>query len=123
MQIVWAFDALALIFFLAVLYALWTKRPAGNTSVAAILAVFCALMGNPDQFQTFKFSFTGIETSAREVIQQAQVTIQQLQKLATALAEESLNDLALSCGPIMPDIQEKIRIRNEIMESLRAIMR
>jgi hypothetical protein len=70
----WGFNALALIFFAVVLYSLIWRKASGNATVAMIAAVFCALMGNPDRFQTMKFSLTGIETSAREVIQQVQVS-------------------------------------------------
>jgi len=126
----WAFDGLALLFFCTALYSIWrnaraanTKgEKAGNTTVTAVLAVFCALMGNPDRFQTFKFSFTGIETSAREAINQVRVTLEQLQKLAAALAEGNLNQLAFS-GSIFVglSITEKFRIRGEIVQSLENI--
>lgn len=90
----WIFDGLALIFFFATLYLVRQNAKnikdarAGNTAVTALLAVFCALMGNPDRFQTMKFSpLTGIETEARNTIQQAQVTLAQLQNLGSLMGQ------------------------------------
>jgi hypothetical protein len=102
----WIFDGLALIFFLATLYLVWINAKnikdarAGNTVVTALLAVFCALMGNPDRFQTMKFSpLTGIETEARKTIQQAQVTLAQLQKLGSLMGQFMIEkDAALPLG-------------------------
>ena len=61
----WSFDGLALIFFVALLYSLWTKRPAGNTSVAAILAVFCALRGIPTGFKLLNFRLPVLRSTRR----------------------------------------------------------
>jgi hypothetical protein len=95
----------------------------GSATLAAILAAFCCLMGNPDRFDSMSFSPTGgIQTKVRQAIQQVQVTIDQLQKLATALAEASLNELALS-GQVfvgMPTA-EKFRIRDQIIGRLSSI--
>jgi tRNA uridine 5-carbamoylmethylation protein Kti12 len=54
-------------------------------------------MGNPDRFQTMKFSLTGIETKAREAIQQAEVSKQQFQKLA-AMTGQLIVELSASMG-------------------------
>lgn len=118
----WGFDALSLIFFGVVIYSLLWRKASGNATVAMVAAVFCALMGNPDRFQTMKFSLTGIETSARAAIQQVQVSLQQLQKLATALAEGSLNDLAFS-GSVFTGMSsaEKFRLHDQIIARLRDI--
>ena len=51
----WAFNALALIFFVIFIYGLLWKQPFRNATAALIAAAFCALMGNPDRFQ-MKFS-------------------------------------------------------------------
>jgi hypothetical protein len=116
----WGFNALALIFFVVALYSLlWTKA-AANATVALIAGVFCALMGNPDRFQIMKFApLTGIETQARAAVQQVQVSLEQLQKLAATLAEGSLNDLAFS-GNIFTGMStaQKFRIRDQIVERL-----
>ena len=86
------FNVLALILFAIVVALLWPeKRALGRITAAGLLFVFCALLGNPDRFDTVNFSFNGIQTKAKEVIKQAQVTIEQLQKLSTALADASLN--------------------------------
>jgi hypothetical protein len=124
----WAFDGLAVLFFCATLYLIWQNArnikdaKAGNTAVAALLAVFCALMGNPDRFQTFKFSFTGIEASARQAIQQVEVTVQALQKMASAFAEASLTELAMS-GQLLygTDTRLKFAIHDDIVASLKEI--
>src|SRR5271163_2676832 len=78
-------------------------------------------MGNPDRFESISFSLTG-GVQAKRAIEQVQVTIDQLQKLASALTEASLNDLALS-GQIfvgMPTA-EKFRLRDQIVERLKDI--
>jgi hypothetical protein len=111
-----------LIFFIVVLYSLVWVKAAKNATVAGFLAVFCSLMGSPERFQKMRFSLTGIEAEAREVIQQVQITVDQLQKLASVLAEGSLDELAFS-GDIFTGIPtaEKLRIRDQIIEKLRDI--
>jgi hypothetical protein len=118
----WAFSGFALIFFIVVLYSLVWVNTAKNATVAAFLAVFCSVMGSPERFKKLSFSFTGIETQARDVIQQAQITVDQLQKLAAVLAEGSLDELAFS-GTKYPGIstREKFRIRDQVIERLQAL--
>jgi hypothetical protein len=93
----WVFCALAVIFFGASLYLLLFERAAASAGIAVIAAVFCALMGNPDRFQSMKFSLSGVETKAREVIQQAEVSQQQFRKLA-AMTGELIVELDASSG-------------------------
>src|SRR5947209_4021586 len=82
------FNLFAVIFFLvfvsSAIYAVWFQHAVNGTTVAALLvaAAFCALMGNPDRFQSMKFSLTGIETRAREIIQKAEVSQHEFQRLA-----------------------------------------
>jgi hypothetical protein len=124
----WGFNSLAALFFCATLYLIWQNArnikdaKAGNTAVAALLAVFCALMGNPDRFQTFKFSFTGIEASARQAIQQVEVTVQQLRNLAAAFAEASLQELVMS-GQIFHGMstRTKFELHDKIIDNLKHI--
>jgi hypothetical protein len=124
----WMFDIFAVIFFCAVLGLIWQNARnikdarAGNTAVVAVLAVFCALMGSPDRFQTFKFSFTGIEASARQAIQQVQVTLEQLQKMAGAFADANMVQLALlgqTSGGIKTSA--KFELHDSIINSLKKI--
>jgi hypothetical protein len=98
------------------------NKASGKTTLVAVLAVFCALFGNPDRFESFKFSLSGVEGRAREVIRQAEVTIDQLQRLSTALAEGSLNELAFS-GQIFVGMSasEKFRVRDQIIARLHEI--
>jgi len=90
------FNALAILFFGAVLYSVWAQSP-GSGTVAVFAAVFCTLMGNADRFETVKFSLTGVETKAREVLRQAEVTQKAFQKLA-AMTGELLIDLNAAQG-------------------------
>lgn len=118
----WVFNALALLFFGIVVYLLLWGKNFGNASLATILAAFCAVMGNPDRFETMKFSISGIETKSREAIRQVQVTLLQLQNLAATLAEGNLTQLAFS-GQVFVGIStaEKFRIRDQVVEQLRAL--
>jgi hypothetical protein len=90
----WIFDILALVFFGVLFRTLWNSKndpkfaTTGNAAVAAIVAAFCALMGNPDQFQKMSFSLSsGVVVEARQTIQQAQVTLAQLQKLGSLMGQ------------------------------------
>ncbi len=118
------FNGLAVIFFVIVIYSvLFANKALRAATLAAGLAVFCALFGNPDRFETFKFSPSGgVETKAREVIRQAEVTIDQLQRLSTALAEGSLNELAFS-GQVFVgmSVSERFRVRDQIIARLHEI--
>jgi hypothetical protein len=96
-------DIFALIFLVVLLRTIWTAKNApriattGNAAVAAAVAVFCVLMGNPDRFQKISFSPSGgVIAEARQTIQQVQVTVEQLQKLAATFAEGSLSQLVFS---------------------------
>ena len=75
--------ALFVVFICSAIYAVWFQPAVSGAVVAALLvgAAFCGLMGNPDRFQSMKFSLTGIETKAREIIQQAEVSQHQFEKL------------------------------------------
>jgi hypothetical protein len=123
------FDALSLIFFLATLYLVWINAKnikdarAGNTVVTALLAVFCALMGNPDRFQTIKFSpLTGIETEARKTIEQAQVTLAQLQNLGSVMGQFMIEaDAARGRWGDAPSPAEHAALRERILGLLKSI--
>jgi hypothetical protein len=119
-------DVFALIFFIVLLRTLWAAKngpkiaTTGNAAVAAAVAVFCVLMGNPDRFQKISFSPSGgVVAEARQTIQQVQITLGQLQKLASVLARGSLDELAFS-GVIFSGVsqQEKFNVRDQIVERL-----
>jgi hypothetical protein len=123
------FNVLAIIFFVIVIRTLWvsTSDPkfatAGSAAIGAIIAAFCAVMGNPDRFQKISFSPSGgIVAEARQTIQQAQVTLDQLQKLASVLARGSLDELAFS-GVVFSGMssEEKFNVRNQIVERRHSI--
>jgi hypothetical protein len=119
----WMFNGFAVIFLLIVICSfVFAKIAFRKAALAALLAVFCALFGNPDRFDTVKFSLGGVEAKAREVIRQAEVTIDQLQRLSTALAEGSLNELAFS-GQVFVGMSasEKFRVRDQIIARLHEI--
>ena len=121
----WIFDFVALTLVATLLYLVLRSKGKSvpTLAIVAILAAFFALMGNPDRFESMSFSpTTGIQTKARQAIQQAQVTIDQLQKLAVALTEASLNTLALS-GQVFvgTDTAERFRIHDQIVERLDSI--
>lgn len=118
----WLFSGLAVIFFVVAIYSILVDKSLRAAMIAGAFAVFCTLIGNTDRFDTFKFSYNGVEAKARAVIQQAEVTIDQLQRLSTALAEGSLNELAFS-GQIFIGMQasEKFKIRDQIIARLHDI--
>jgi hypothetical protein len=121
-------EQLPLIFFVATLYLVWQNAKnikdarAGNTAVTALLAVFCALMGNPDRFQTMKFSFTGIETEARKTIQQVQVTLAQLQNLGSVMGQFMIEaDAARGRLGSSPSPEEHEALKARILKLLKSI--
>jgi hypothetical protein len=95
----WIFNILAWVFFGVLFRTLWSSKndpkfattgnaTTGNAAVAAVVAAFCALMGNPDQFQKMSFSLSsGVVVEARQTIQQAQATLVQLQKLGSLMGQ------------------------------------
>lgn len=93
----WGFSVLTVVFFGVSLYLLLFAKATGSAGVSVVAAVFCALMGSPDRFQSVKFSLSGIETKAREAIQQADVSQQQFQKLA-AMTGQLIVELNASMG-------------------------
>jgi len=108
------FDLFAVTFFATTLSLLFMKRPARNAGIAAILAAFCAIMGSPDHFQSLTFSpMTGFQMTARQAIQEVQVSIEQLRKLAASLAGGSFNELAFS-GQVFVGMstREKFRVHD-----------
>jgi hypothetical protein len=112
---------LALVFAAIVVYSItWNRGNKTAIAVSALLFVFCALMGSPDRFQSMKFSMTGIETTARQAIQQVQITLTQLQKMELAFARANLSQLALS-GRLLVGMstEDKFDIRDEIVGSLK----
>jgi hypothetical protein len=114
------FDLIALTCFIILVYSLLRQRVNHSGLVTmAVLFVFSALMGNPDRFQTMKFSLTGVETTARETIKQVQVTLDKLQKIEVAFAKANLSQLALS-GQLLIGLntEEKFAIRDKIIANL-----
>lgn len=118
----WGFDLFAVTFFVASLCLLFLRRPARNALISAGLAVFSAIMGSPDRFQSLTFSPTsGIQMTARE-IQEVQVSINQLRRLAASIAEGSFNDLAFS-GQVFVAMstREKFRLHDEMAARLQEL--
>jgi hypothetical protein len=129
LDIQWPIRSFCVDLFCVLLRTLWAAKSnpklanTGNAAIAAAVAVFCILMGNPDRFQKISFSPSGgVVAEARQTIQQVQVTLEQLQKMASALARGSLDGLAFS-GVIMSGVsqQEKFYVRNYIVERLKDI--
>jgi hypothetical protein len=125
----WIFDGLALMFFGVLLRILWASRndpkfaTAGNAAVAAVVAAFCALMGNPDQFQKMSFSLSsGVVVEARQTIQQAQVTLAQLQKLGSLMGQFMIEeDAARGRLGGAPSPAENEALRKSILDLLKSI--
>ena len=123
-----AFNLFALIFFgvfvAGVIASIRSKANLSAAVVAALViaAAFCALMGNPDRFDSLKLSpVTGIEAKAREVIQKAEVTQHAFQKLAT-MTGELLIDLNAAQGRFVGGASERSeqdKRKQEIIEALR----
>ena len=115
-------DVLAILFASICIYFLFVQKGVGKATLAGTLFIATALIGNPERFQSFKFSLGGIETRARDVIQQAQVTIEQLRNLSATLSESSLDQLAFS-GYIFMHMNDadKFRLRDEIVARMREI--
>jgi hypothetical protein len=125
----WIFNILALVFFGVLLRALWSSKndpkfaTAGNAAVAAVVAAFCALMGNPDQFQKMSFSLSsGVVVEARQTIQQAQVTLAQLQKLGSLMGQFMIEeDAARGRLGSEPSPVEHEALRQSILDLLKSI--
>ena len=117
------FDAAGCVLFVILVYLLLRRKDLRNVTIAGILFVFCTLMGNPDRFKKLSLSLKdGVQTEAWDTIREARFTIEQLQRLATALGEASLNELAFS-GQIFVGMttEEKFRLRTQIVERLSSI--
>jgi hypothetical protein len=77
---------------LAPTIAVFTKRGAAGAGVIAAVAAAALLLTRlPD---ISEFQLLALTVKLQKQSQQVEVTLQQLQKLATALAEGSLNELA-----------------------------
>lgn len=122
-------DALALSFFLGVLHSLVLgkaaragKRAPGSALLMVICAFFCTIAGNPDRIKSFKLSATGLQADAQDVIQKAQISIEQMQNLAAPLATATLNQLAFT-GSIFGDIpaKDKFSMHDQILASLSSL--
>jgi hypothetical protein len=100
--------------------AVFTNRGAPGAAIIAAVAAAALLLTTrlPD---ISEFKLLALTVKLQRQSQQIEVTLQQLQRLAIVLAKESLNQLVLAWGPVVMDNAEKIAIRNEIVESLRAI--
>jgi hypothetical protein len=124
----WGFNALAITFFGVVLYSLLRTSAPKNATIAGILAVFCALMGNPDRFETMKFSpLTGFEAKTRELTQtidDAKEAIRQIRELAVVTAEALIdlrvNSHALLVGvPGRDEFREQDEFKARVIEALK----
>jgi hypothetical protein len=80
------FNLFAALFFGFVLYSSWLQ-PSWSNAVPVLAGVFCALIGNPDRFASIKFSVSGIEAKAREIIQKVEVSQREFQNIATMVGE------------------------------------
>ena len=119
----YSFDVASLILFAILAYSLLFKKGVVNVASTSILFVFCALLGNPDRFKKVSVSpKDGVQLEALDTIKEAKLTIEQLQHLATALGEASLNELAFS-GQIFVGMTtaEKFRLRTQIVDRLSSI--
>jgi hypothetical protein len=89
------FNGLAIIFFAIVIYSLLPSKsqaPKRSAVSAVILAMFCAVLGNPDRIASLKF--LGFETQTRELtktIDDAKEAIRQIRELAVVTAEELID--------------------------------
>lgn len=116
-------------FFGVLLRILWASRndpklaSAGNAAVAAVVAAFCALMGNPDQFQKMSFSLSsGVVVEARQTIKQAQATLGQLQKLGSLMGQFMLEeDAARGRLGSAPSPAEHQALKQSILDLLKSI--
>jgi len=123
------FNILALTFFYVLLRTLWSSKKdpklatTGNAAVTAIVAVFCALMGNPDQFQKMSFSLSGgVVVEARQTIQQAQVTLAQLQKLGSLMGQFMIEEDAVRARlDSAPSPAEHDALRHSVLDLLKSI--
>ena len=116
------FGVLSIIFAGQALFLLFKEANAlGRATLAAALFVFCALIGNTDQFDSFTFSATGVVAKAKNVIEQAQVTIGNLRMLSVASAKAIYLNLAWSnrLGGIEP--RQKQKALDSINEQLRTV--
>ena len=118
----WGFDLFAAAFLVAALCLIFSRKPARNAGIAAILAAFCAFMGSPDRFQSLTFSLSGIQMTARQAIQQVQVSVDQLRKLAASVANGSFSELAFS-GQVFAGIstREKFKLHDEMVARLKEL--
>jgi hypothetical protein len=116
-------------FFGVVLRTLWSSKTdpkfatSGNAAVAAVVAVFCALMGNPDQFQKISFSLSsGLVVEARQTLQQAQVTLAQLQKLGSLMGQFMIEEDAARgrLGSALSPAEHLV-LRQSILDLLKSI--
>ena len=119
-----SFDLFAMAFFLVTLWLIVTGKSALNAGIGAGLAAFCAIMGSPDRFQSLTFSpTTGIQMTARQAIQEVQVSIGQLRKLAASLGLGKFFDEApwLSSLRKCTGTRENFRVHDEMVTRLREL--
>jgi hypothetical protein len=111
-------DVLFAFLIIAPTIAVFTKKGApGAGIIAAVAAAALLLTRLPD---ISEFQLLALTVKLQRQSQQVEVTLQQLQKLATALAEGSLNELAFS-GSIFTGMStsDKFRVRDQIVQRLR----
>jgi hypothetical protein len=89
--------------------------------VAFLAAVFCALLGNLERFESLKASPSGIEAKTREVVERAESTISELRQLAATIGR-ILIELIISEGRWGGNtLAEKDQQVDELVTTLRAV--
>jgi hypothetical protein len=125
----WLYNILAALLSGLVIVVIWRgafakrERPMPGLAIPFLLAALFAAIGNIDKIQTLRASLTGgLYLQVRQTIQEAQVTIEQLRRLATTLAGSGLNELALS-GDVFTGMTtaEKFRIRDQMVARLKEL--
>lgn len=65
-----------------------------RAGLAAVMAGVCLVVGNFDRIDSLKFGVSGLEAKTRDVVAKAEVSIQQLQRLAVQLAGQLIEQNA-----------------------------
>lgn len=122
-----AFNCLAIIFLGIVIYRLLSPKTSHkNTPVSAVvLAMFCAVLGNPDRIASLKF--LGMEAQTRELtktIDDAKEAIRQIRELGV-VAAEALIDLRenshaiIADAPGLDEYKEEDEFKAKVIEALK----
>ena len=116
-----AFNVLAFLFLAALLYGLLSSPawPGASLGIAITAAGLCALIGNLDKFESLKFGLGGVEARMRALIQKAQATIEDVQKVATMFGAIVIEtDAASGRYGGGSSIREKAARKDQILASL-----